>query len=291
MENSRTETTSSIVACATITNKAENQDSFLVLEQPFKAILLADGLGGHEYAKYAKRSSERAVNFFGKGIPETGCQLSAPLLEELFRLAKADMLVYAKELGLSPHPPGSDDLLGTTAITLFENEDTIFIGYTGNGAVWHIRSNLIEFLAVKHFPWNAVNLLNPHSVPQKGKEALYKLISNSEDAEECVPSIIEIKKDRQRGDIIMICTDGIYSADQQKIGKNEKGMWLQLDPLMLGFFDHLKAVLFNAELNSDSLTNAIIHFLHEHKSMLTDDATLGILVTGKAIEQLAMVTN
>src|SRR5262249_24677608 len=123
MENNPMHNAFSIVASATITNKEENQDSCLVLEDPFKAILVADGLGGHEYAKYAKRSSERVVNFFKDHVLKAGSQMSAGLLEELFHLAKTDMLDYAIELDLSSELSHNGDFLGTTAITLFENKD------------------------------------------------------------------------------------------------------------------------------------------------------------------------
>ena len=94
----------------------------------------------------------------------------------------------------------------------------------------------------------------------------------------------EIEKDKSVGDIFMICTDGIYSADQLKAGKNEKGVWVRYEPTMLKFFEYLKHFFKNNQLyNKESVEQTINLYLEELKSTFDDDATLGILITKEAL--------
>jgi len=120
-------------------------------------------------------------------------------------------------------------------------------------------------------------------LPEDGKEALYRLISNGTDDDECLPSIVEIIKDRHQGDIIMICTDGIYSADQQRPGKNTKGIWIKYEPAMLIFFERLREY-FQKNLYYDQTTAEFFldKYLEEMRHELHDDATIGLLITKEA---------
>jgi hypothetical protein len=128
------------------------------------------------------------------------------------------------------------------------------------------------------------NILNPHTIPENGKEALYRLISDNTNFSECIPSIIELEKDDEYGDIIMICTDGIYSGDQIKVGKNDKGTWLKYEPLMLKFFEYMAHFFKNNQLyNKESIEQIIKQYLEEIKPMLDDDATIGVLISSKTL--------
>lgn len=274
----------SVLATATNTSKSENQDSKGEFEGThFNSIFIADGLGSFVYPRIA---SERVIDFFkgrAKELNEINVKVHNPKFNDLFKLAKEKLIGYANE-NIKEEDKETQNLYGTTAITIFETDDKISVAYAGNGGVWHIRGNFNDFPAAYHYPWNAVNYLNPHTTSEDGKEALYRLISNSSDFTECVPTSIEIEKDKSVGEIIMICTDGIYSADQVKAGKNDKGVWVRFEPSMLKFFDYLKEFFKVNQYYSKELIEQMLNkYLEELKPTLDDDATIGILITKEAL--------
>ncbi|WP_417558579.1 PP2C family serine/threonine-protein phosphatase [Mesoflavibacter zeaxanthinifaciens] len=274
----------SVIATGTTTNKSENQDCKGEFEcENFNAMFIADGLGSF---KYAKQSSERVIDFFktqASELKDNAGENPKPKFIKVFKQAKEKLIDFANE-NLNEEDKNEQNLFGTTAITVFETDEKIIVAYVGNGAIWHIRGNFSEFPEAYLYPWNAVNYLNPHTAPESGKEALYRLISNSDDFSECVPTIFEIGKDKSVGDIFMICTDGIYSADQLKVGKNDKGVWVRYEQTMLKFFEYLKQFFKNNQLyNKESVKQIINLYLEDLKPTFDDDATIGILATTEAL--------
>lgn len=271
----------SIIATATITNKPENQDCKGEVENnDFNALFIADGLGTY---KYAKLSSERVIDFFVNEAKNHQGKILNVKFSEVYKEAKQKLIAFANEV-IKDEEKQEENLFGTTLITILETDNKIKVSYTGNGAVWHIRGNFNEFPEPYLFPWSAVNILNPHTIPENGKEALYRLISNNNDYSECIPSIIELDKDNEIGEIIMICTDGIYSADQIKAGKNDKGTWVKYEPSMLKFFEYISHFFKNNQLyNKESIEQILNQYLEEIKPMLDDDATIGILISQKTL--------
>jgi len=271
----------SIIATATITNKPENQDCKGEVENnDFNALFIADGLGTY---KYAKLSSERVIDFFVNEAKNHQEKILNVKFSEVYKEAKQKLIAFANEV-IKDEEKQEENLFGTTLITILETDNKIKVSYTGNGAVWHIRGNFNEFPEPYLFPWSAVNILNPHTIPENGKEALYRLISNNNDYSECIPSIIELDKDNEIGEIIMICTDGIYSADQIKAGKNDKGTWVKYEPSMLKFFEYISHFFKNNQLyNKESIEQILNQYLEEIKPMLDDDATIGILISQKTL--------
>lgn len=275
----------SIIAYATETKKAENQDDGGCFSgSNFNSLFIADGLGSY---KYAQKSSEIVINFFKEKAKELDSteqiQRAIPTFNSVFQGAKQKLIDYANQ-NFSEEEKKEENLLGTTAISIFETKDKIKIAYTGNGAIFHIRANFNEFPDSYLFPWNAINLLNPHTIPEKGKEALYKLISNSNDFDESIPSIIEIEKDKSMGEIIMICTDGVFSPDQVKAGKNDKGIWVKYENSISEFFKHITHYFKTVQdYNTENLLDILKIYLSEIKNTLDDDATLAVLITNEAL--------
>jgi PPM family protein phosphatase len=271
----------SLIATATITNKSENQDcKGEFLSNDFNALFIADGLGSY---KYAKQSSERVIDFFVNEAKNHQGKIIDINFSKVYKQAKQKLIDFAK-VSIKEEEKQEENLFGTTLISVLETEDKIKISYTGNGAIWHIRGNFNEFPSSYLFPWSAVNILNPHTIPENGKEALYRLISNNDDFTECIPSVIELEKDNEYGDIIMICTDGIYSGDQLKAGKNDKVTWVKYEPSMLKFFEYVSYYFkSNTLYDKESIEQIVIQYLEEIKPMLDDDATIGILISKKTL--------
>lgn len=271
----------SLIATSTITNKSENQDCKGEVESDdFNAIFIADGLGSY---KYAKLSSERVVDFFMNEAKQFQGKILNVNFSEVYKSAKQKLIDFANDV-ITTEDNRDENLFGTTLISVVETEKKIKISYAGNGAIWHIRGNFNEFPDSYLFPWNAVNILNPHTIPQNGKEALYRLISNNDDFSECIPSTLELEKDNEYGEIIMICTDGIYSGDQLKAGKNDKGIWIKYEPAMLKFFEYLSHFFkSNTFYNKESVEQILFQYLDEIKPLLDDDATIGILISKRTL--------
>ena len=281
----------SIFATATITNKSENQDSKgQISTNLLNAVLVADGLGSY---KYARQASDSVVGSLLKtlGSIKDNSRLD---FEKLFKTAKDELIKLSDKTKTDEEKKGTDSLFGTTLLTIVETKHTVKIAYVGNGAIWHIRGNFADnfhkTFIEGHQPisitWNVVNLLNPHSIPENGKEALLRLISECPtDYAECVPTVIEIKKDSQEGDIFMICSDGIYSADKPTIFPSKSGkIFIRYEETMQKFFEHLKLFFEkNSEYTNENLSTAINLYLQEVKPDLDDDATLGVLITEKAL--------
>lgn len=273
--------TDTVIATATITNKSENQDCKGEKQTSvFSSIFIADGLGSY---KYAKLSSERVIDHFVNEANRFDGKTSNIQFSEVFKRAKQKLIDFSKEY-IKDEEHKENNLFGTTVISVLEIGNKIKIAYTGNGAIWHIRGNFNSFPSSYIFPWNAINILNPHTVSENGKEALYRLISDNDDFSECFPSVIEIEKDKEYGDIIMVCTDGIYSADQVKAGKNDKGVWVKYENTMLKFFDHMTRFFKDHQFYSKvAVENALVQYLEDVKSILDDDATVGILITSSTL--------
>lgn len=269
-----------IVATASITNKAENQDAHSEFEGFWPAIFVADGIGSFTYPRQSAECVVQRCKVFGEG-------LQAPLgnddLRTLFKQATEDLKELKVQLGRQDVE--DQDLFGTTCIAAFEDEEEIVIAYIGNGAIWHIRGGFHVFDEPHPFPWTAVNLLNPHTVPENGKEALQRYLTSDDDSSKSDPSIVRITKDRQQGDIVMICTDGIHSADQVRIGRNEKGLWLRYEERMVAFYKDLALLLRSGakEATKDDLQVMLKGYLERMKAEFDDDATLGVLVTERAL--------
>jgi len=273
-----------IIATASATTKSQNQDSISEFEaENIKAIVVADGLGSFKYPKLA---SQRVVEFFRNEVEAISARneiLTMQAVVEMFRKSKLDLIDFGNE-NLKEHEKSENNLFGTTVIALFEFDTKFLMAYVGNGAIWHIRGNFNEFPDSYHFPWNAMNYLNPHTIPERGKEALYRLISNNRSDFECRPTVIEIQKDTEYGDMFMICTDGIYSADQLKAGKNDKGLWVRYEESMLKYFQFLKTTLMNGKVNNKKdIERMLCDYLEELKPLLDDDASVGILLSQEAL--------
>ena len=122
-----------------------------------------------------------------------------------------------------------------------------------------------------------------------GKEAMYRLLSISDNTDECIPTVIQIDKDDVFfGDIVLICTDGIYSFDQVPIGKLKDGsVWISGEKTMSLFYESLNQYFENNydNLTDESLQIATQAYLEQLKNgqVIDDDATIGILITSKAL--------
>lgn len=285
----------SIISVATTTkNQVEenkNQDSCEIVENKLlnlRAIIVADGLGSYKYAEHASKFVTKSIKDQIEGFRSKN---DIDFIQ-MFKNTKSGLIRFAKDFEKKNNVTlDRNNSFGTTLIVALEDDNKISLAYVGNGAIWHIRGNFNHFHNTKYLPWNALNYLNPHSVQNdQGKEAIYRMISVSDDAEEVIPTVLHIDKDNlSYGDMFMICTDGIYSYDQIPIGKypEDDSIWISGEKTMYLFYQYLNDYFEkNPNPNNESLQKSIQIYLDLLKktNLLDDDATIGIIITSKAIE-------
>ena len=285
MENEINYSIDLVIATATRPDKQINQDYHAKIFNPhlnLLGVIVADGLGSHLYSDIGSKESVDFVKRYLEHIKD----IKELNITAIFKAAKENLIQFAqRDSDINFETLDKDRSFGTTLILAFEYElegKKVFkIAYVGNGAIWHIRGNFnrIDSLAL---PYNALNYLNPHSLMIEGRETLYKLISISDDYYQAEPTIIELNVDSEFGDIIMICTDGIYSYDQVKMGSRDGLVWV-CDEKINDFFTKLNQFL---QQNASEITQDNTQlFLEDYlKSVeIDDDSTIGIIINNKAI--------
>jgi serine/threonine protein phosphatase PrpC len=277
----------SLSACATQTNKSTiNQDSYDVVVNEvasFKGIIVADGIGSHPRSELSSSFCVKSL----KNKLQSLIQFDEVQIKLYFSEIQSELKTYAQsilnESELTNNP------LGTTLLLLLELETEYFCAYVGNGCIWQIQGNFNHFGINRYLPWNAINILNPHTIEKDGQSALYKFIS-IHDSISCNPSIIRISKnDDSFGDIIIIASDGVYTNDDSKIGKDDNDViWIMGEETISILFNKLNS-LFTKDSNSfeDSdlqvFLNDYLTDVKENKIM-HDDTTIGMIISPRALQ-------
>lgn len=284
--------TISAVASATYRQRpSDNQDAVAVAACParnLRAIIVADGLGSQEYAGLGARWSVEMVTglIHSAAATEHPATWSATEMRELFIQARQGLreraLAFCRDENLDCDP---ERTFGTTLIIAIEEANSLWVGYVGNGAIWHLRGGFNDFMGNQYIPWNALNYLNPHTLQNlQGKEALYRLISIAED-DEAEPTILQLQKDGEHGDAIMICTDGIFSNDQVNLGRTkDETIWMKMEQPIVRFFEALNELFARydaAEISNERLQAALNTYLERlcADDLLDDDSSLGVILT------------
>jgi serine/threonine protein phosphatase PrpC len=287
----------SLACVATNTHRArpeDNQDAAAIATVPpggLPAVILADGLGSFAYAGEAARfAAEEARHALEtrddrpRGIDTVFSLVQAHLAD----FASARLAAPEVRAAASPDErPDPTRAFGTTLLVAAETPDGLLVAYAGNGGVFHIRGNFTDFGTEKALPWSFVNCLNPHSVSEEGREALYRYLSPTGGPEQAEPTVLLLRKDRRFGDILLLCTDGLFSPDQVRYGSPGDGsVWGEVDEPLIAFHTALRAC-FAAEghLTRGRLQQAMDDYLAglRARRALDDDTTLGLIVTARAL--------
>ncbi len=268
-------------------NSSDNEDSFAHVSKPgipHNVVALADGIGSKEKSKEA---AEIVTNFIKQQF--TQVRLPAvynPSWEKIYKRIRQHLRQYTQ----SPYVLGNggrdmDDLFATTLLIACEWGDYFDISYVGNGVVIHIRP-CFQFLNEEIPPQSISYHLNPHTVAQQGKEALYRFISPNGSDAQVTPTVLRLKKDLLQGDIIIVATDGLDSADQANVGQTDDGLWVQVPEILMRLYQLIRSFLSVAHLPETSLQIMLESFLAtlRNEEKLKDDTTIGILITGEVFD-------
>lgn len=124
MEN---QTFNLLTSTGTITNKSENQDAHIELEN---AIIVADGLGSLSFAGVASQIVVQSIN---AELMNSFEQSERADFKQIFENAKSELISQATETG------NDANHYGTTVIVALDKQEELEIAYAGNGAIWHIK--------------------------------------------------------------------------------------------------------------------------------------------------------
>lgn len=252
-----------------------NEDAVgTILDKKYSVLVVADGLGSFQKAR---ESSRMVVDSVLSTRPFDADELD---LKKTFTRAQKLLLSQRDEIQGS----SDENIFGTTLICLVETEQKMFLAYAGNGSAWHLRGNFSCTANSDGIPWSANNLLNPHSFRHRGREVLYRLLSDDPDVERSRPSVLSIDKDPYYGDIVILTSDGVDSADQQRFGKNQKGTWLRQNEILLQLYNYIHEWLKStSNFTPSGLEALIMDFLFQHQDSFQDHASIGILITRECI--------
>ena len=282
----------SYLTTKTISHKTINEDfieTFSNLNLKCKGFIVGDGIGSNY-------------------LPDEGSKFCVTKLKELLENCKSikdfdfDLLYTSVYTGLKENFETEEvdakvedkkQAFGTTLICVIEFEDKFIMAYLGNGSIWHLRGNFTNFSEQRYLPWNAINILNPHTIEVGGKEVLYKFFALECTELQIKPSVIEIKKDNDiYGDLIIASTDGLYSTDHIPIAKDREGnIWISGEKKMEMLFSSLTNFTQIENFQFVDLEKNINTFLEEINSnkLIDDDTTFGLIISNQALKYQRLI--
>lgn len=282
--------TTSLLVTSTKTTKPKNQDYCDKYDGKYiSAVAIADGLGS---SIDAHEASKIVVENFLKNIEESDIKgtelikLDTKDITEFWQKIVTKLTDFYKEH--EEQYKDKQNILQTTLITVVELDDRYLISYTGNGSILYIRGDFWSFWN-KRWPWCISDLMTGHSIiGENGREVLYGYLGpDRKDTSDI--KILNINKDKRFGDILILTTDGISSSDQNKVGREDctDKLWAEINPhieklINKYFMDYFKNVIDEENDREEMLKKMIVKFLEEET--FEDDATIGIIMSRKAIE-------
>lgn len=272
------------------TNKAKNQDSCAqkyIESVDAHIVAVADGVGSHKYAEVGSNFVvSKAIELLSDLLVRNPYNID---FEQLFEDIQRSLNDYIKKNYASKEELEDGSCFGTTLIVGIDLPNKFIAAYIGNGSIFNISGYFASFPQTIYLPWNSINMLNPHTVEQDGKEALYKIFTWQGNKQDYTPTVFEIIKNKDLpGEIFMITTDGVYSADHSVPGKDAEGsIWIPSSKTMELLYDYLKNYMLNKDIKHDELSlenilNNYLQYLKETKEMF-DDTTLGVVITGNCL--------
>ena len=270
------------IAVESKSSKELNQDAGTVyLGQHCSAVAIADGVGSSFDAHIA---AELAVRVFLAGVEELDQQaivMDVCAVRQLWGRVAQELRSYYTQHPI--HYRERPTALQTTLATVIELEERYLISYLGNGSLFHIRGDFWSFWD-RRWPWCITDLMLGHSfLGDTGKDVLYGIIAPI--GLTAGVRFLELWKDKEYGDLLVLCSDGISSPDHLRIGRdaNDK-LWIEVNPYLDALLNQFLKPYF-AQLGQQVDTRAMLMqtldmFLKAQT--FNDDATLGIVISRQA---------
>jgi len=176
------------------TVRMNNEDSAVVSDH---ILILADGMGGHAAGEVA---SVVAVRVFSE-LDHRGTDLAGDILaagrrarRALAAISEADPLVES---------------LGTTLITAVSDGDRVLVGHIGDSRVYVLRDSAMYQVTTDHTHVQRMVELGQLSPEQARIHPYRAMLLKSLDDHSPGPDLDVIDLDLQRGDRLLLCSDGL----------------------------------------------------------------------------------
>lgn len=190
----------------------QNQDSFL-FDEELGLYCVADGMGGHRGGEVASSMAVKTLLEFVRGVQSQHRKYGArELLVRAYEEASAK--IYDKSHIESPELHG----MGTTLVTAYSSDDSLFIGNVGDSRAYLFAQDRLWQLTEDHSLVNEqlrAGLIKEEDLPRLTNR---NVITRSVGFEREVQVDI-IERPIVAGDLYLLCSDGLSGLiDDQLIG-------------------------------------------------------------------------
>lgn len=186
--------------------RKENQDGFYLCDEfeNIQYFIIADGMGGVSGGKIASTAAIESIkSYIDENIYDI--ELEEEQIKELIKgaILNANKFIYQKALREEKYKG-----MGTTVILAVTYGNRVYIGHIGDSRLYRIRKNIIRQLTKDHSYVQALleegSITKAEAQNHPQKNILLKVVGCEEEIE---PDIII--KGFKKGDILLMCTDGL----------------------------------------------------------------------------------
>lgn len=188
--------------------RKDNEDSYYISENN-KLLAIADGMGGHEHGQLASRIAvEQFVRMAEKQSRESVSAFSAGFSTEQMQAAfeQANRAVYEKQEALH------SGIMGTTLTAVCISGNALYAGHVGDSRLYLLRDGELTQLTMDHTYYAELLRQGNLDIPleNRQKHVLLKALGPEKQVDGQF-----LEEALYTGDILLLCTDGLYNAVQE----------------------------------------------------------------------------
>ncbi len=185
--------------------REENQDAYGLIERPhFKLLMVADGMGG---AQGGATASQLAVKTITEKVGDKDSITAEELVGAIY---DCNTLIF-KTASENPDLLG----MGTTFVGLFFKDTTLYVLNVGDSRAYRIREGKVQPMTEDHTLVKELVKSGAISVEQAENHPISHMLTRSlGPAEETVVDCVVSPDGPVRGDIYLLCSDGLYNLVQ-----------------------------------------------------------------------------
>lgn len=183
-----------------IGQRKNNEDSYYI-NANCGLLAIADGMGGHEHGQLASRI---AVEQFAVRLSERCIQsFSLDTMKQLFTQANAAVFEQQEAL--------QSGIMGTTLTAVAIDEDQICVGHVGDSRLYLLHDGVLTQLTQDHSYYAELMRQGkePIHIESRQKNVLLKALGPEEQVEGQF-----LTHPLAAGDMLLLCTDGLYNSLQ-----------------------------------------------------------------------------
>ena len=222
--------------------RKNNEDSYYINED-CGLLVIADGMGGHEHGQLASRLAvEKISTLTTDQCPET---FNLNMMQQLFMQANA--VVFEKQKALQ------SGIMGTTLTAVVIDENQIYVGHVGDSRLYLLHDDTLMQLTMDHSYYAELirqGTENIH-IENRQKNVLLKALGPEAQVEgQYLTHSIEA------GDMLLLCTDGLYNLlqpeEMKQLMQQSENLDLAVEQLLnqalqRGASDNLTVILYRHE--------------------------------------------